>query len=205
MVQEKVQGLLSVPGQVALQAVGGKVVPDNVPDPLLILHQQHPLLRAVAQSAVDDLSALALGVHVAQLGIAPELATHPGHQLLGMEGLGDVVVRPHGQAEHLVRVLALGAEHNNGQVALFPDFHHRRKPVQLWHHHVDDDQPQGGVYRLLQRLHAIVGLEHLIALFFQQDGDGTDDFGIVIHHQNTLVHTNPSYGRYLTSPFCQRA
>ena len=69
----------------------------------------------------------------------------------------------------------------------------------------DGRDPASLPVRLLQRLHAVVGLEHLIALFFQQDGDGTDDFGIVIHHQNTLVHTNPSYGRYLTSPFCQRA
>ena len=171
----------------------------------LPVHQQHPLLRLVAQPAVDDLPALALGVHVPQLGVPPQLAAHPGHQLLGVEGLGHIVVRPHGQAQHLVGVLALGGQDDDGQVALLPDLHHRRQPVQLGHHHVDEDQAQGRVQGAVQGLHAVVGLENPVALLLQQNGDGLDDLLVVIHHQNTLVHTNPSYGRYLTSSFCQRA
>ena len=47
---------------------------------------------------------------------------------------------------------------------LFPDAHHRRQPVQPGHHHVHEDQPQVGIDRPVQRLHAVVGPEDPVPL-----------------------------------------
>ena len=122
------------------------------------------------------------------------MAAYPGHQLLGVEGLGDVVVRPHGQAQDFVGVLPLGAEDQDGQVALLPDLEHGGQPVQLGHHHIHQDEPQRRVHSQLQGLEAVVGLQHPVALLFQQNGDGTDDLGVVVHHKNGFIHIDPSMG-----------
>ena len=55
-------------------------------------------LRVIGEPAVDQKTCPGLGVDVPQLGVPAQLAADPGRQLLGVEGLGDVVVRPHGQA-----------------------------------------------------------------------------------------------------------
>ena len=102
-------------------------------------------------------------------------------------------------------VKSLGREKNDRNVALLAQLPQHLIAVQLGHHHVDDNEPQRGIQGAVQGLHAVVGLENPVALLLQQNGDGLDDLLVVIHHQNTLVHTNPSYGRYLTSSFCQRA
>ena len=46
---------------------------------------------------------------------ASQHGADPRQQLAGVEGLGEVVVRSHFEADHLVHVLALGREHDDGQ------------------------------------------------------------------------------------------
>ena len=152
------------------------------------VRQKLAALRVVGEAAVDQLSLAGLGVDVSQLGVPPELAADPGRQLLGVEGLGDVVIRPHGQSQDLVGVLAFGRQHDHRQIPLLPDPHQSGQTVQLRHHHIQHDQ----VHRLRQcqihGLQAVGCLQAPVALPLQCDGDGTGDLGVIVHHQNALVH-----------------
>ena len=127
-------------------------------------------------------------VDVPQARVPPQVAAHPRHQLLRIEGLGDVVVRTHRESEHLVGVLALGAEHDDRQVAPLPQLHHRRQPVEPRHHHVDDHQPHRTVHRLFERLHPVVRPQHAVALLFEQQRDRLHDLPVVVDHQHAFVH-----------------
>ena len=55
------------------------------------LHLLVVVVDGQAAALVDLLPRLLL-VHVAQLGVAADVGLDPGHQLQGIEGLGDVVV-----------------------------------------------------------------------------------------------------------------
>ena len=50
VVPQQLQGLLAIPGQVTLQAVGGEIVPDNVPHVPLVLHHQNAVHRLLPLS-----------------------------------------------------------------------------------------------------------------------------------------------------------
>ena len=41
VIPQQIQCLLAIPGQIAVQTVGGKVIPDNIPDACLILDDQN--------------------------------------------------------------------------------------------------------------------------------------------------------------------
>ena len=56
----------------------------------------------------------------AQGGVPPQLALYPGDDLQGVEGLGDVVVRPDVQAQDLVGVLAFNFIILNSFLMIFP-------------------------------------------------------------------------------------
>ena len=60
-------------------------------------------------------AAAALLRAAAQLGIPAQLGTHPRQYLHRHKGLGDIVVRPHVQPQHLVLRLGLGGEQNDGR------------------------------------------------------------------------------------------
>ena len=147
---------------------------------------EHTGGRIVGQPPAGD-GPVRGGVHVPQAGVPAKLAAYTGRQLLHAEGLGDVVVRPHAQAQHLVALLALGGQHDHRQVAPLPDAQHGGQPVQPGHHHVHEDQPQVGVQRLVQRLHAVVGPKDPPALLLQGGGDGPYDLTVVVHYQYGLL------------------
>ena len=179
------------PAQIAHQEIHNLEFRGGEAHALPICPEDH-LLEGVAQPAGTDILCPGRGVDVPQQGVPPQMAAHPGRQLLGVEGLGHIVVRPHGEPQDLVRVLALGRQDNDGQIPLLPDFEHGGQPVQFGHHHIHDDEPQIGSQGQIQGLHAVVGPENPVALLFQHNGDGPDDFGVVVHHKHAFVHRAPS-------------
>ena len=95
----------------------------------LIVHDD----RAVAQSTVPLLRRNL----APQGGVPPQLALHPGQHLDGVEGLGDIVVRADVQPQHLIAVLALGGEQDDGDVAAgLPQPGGGPDAVQLGHHDI---------------------------------------------------------------------
>ena len=68
--------------------------------------------------------------------VPPQLGFHPGHQLQGEEGLGDVVVRPQGQAVDFVQLLPFGGEHDHRVLVPFPDAPAQLKAADFRQHHV---------------------------------------------------------------------
>ena len=96
-----------------------------------------------------------------------EQGPDPGLQLQDVEGLYQVIVRPGLKAHELVGVLALGRQHDDGHVGELPDAHAGLQPVQLRHHHVQDDEVEAAVPGQLHGGGAVVGAVHLIALVLQ--------------------------------------
>ena len=140
---------------------------------------------AVAQQAL--LVGLAL---TPQGGVPPQLALHPGQHLNGIERLGDIVVRADVQPQHLVRILTLGGEQDDGDIPLLPELGGGPDAVQLRHHHVHEDQVNvpaaHGGYRLLP----IIGLHRLVALTGQIDFQRRNNVPVVVTDQNG-VHGQP--------------
>ena len=124
----------------------------------------------------------------AQAGVAPELALDPCDDLDGIEGLGDVVVRPDVQPQDFVAVLALGGEQDDGHVAALPQLGRGADAVQAGHHHVQQDQIHRLALRQAQALQPVVGLHGGIALAGQVDVQGRDDVLVVVADQDG-IHT----------------
>ena len=128
----------------------------------------------VQTDAADDQRA---GPHLpaAQLQIPPQLGAHPRQHLHWIEGLGDVVVRAHVQAQHLVGVLTLGGQQDHGDVAGLSQLGHSGQAVHDRHHDVHEDQvhvlPGGHGQGFL----AVIGGQHPVALgleiYFQRGDD----------------------------------
>ncbi len=125
---------------------------------------------------------LLLGYH---LLAAAEVGPHPGQQLPDLEGLGDIVVRPHLQTDHHVDGVVLGGEHDHGDLGpvgpQLPADIHATDAGQV---EVEEDQVG---FRLLQHLHAF-----LAGLCFNQvevltDARHPNDFAgrrVVLDHQD---------------------
>ena len=121
--------------------------------------------------------------------VPPQLGLHPGHQLQGPEGLGEVVVRPQGEAGDLVRLPVPGGEHDDGIVLpLVPNAPAQLVPVHAGEHQVQDGQVQGCAPDAGQGLPGRVALAHLIALVFQVHLHQVGDLLLVVHHQNPVRH-----------------
>ena len=142
-------------------------------------------------AAADEQAAFDLAA--AELQIAPQLALDPREQLHGVEGLGDVVVRADVEAEHLVGVLALGRQQDDGHVALPPDRGERRNAVHLGHHHVQQHELHVLAGEEVQRLCAGAGGEGAVALGLEIDFQRGDDVLLVVADQNGLhtLHLTP--------------
>src|SRR5215203_2843213 len=72
----------------------------------------------------------------------PEDGLDPGEQLLGVEGLGDVVVGPELEPDHLVYGLALGREQHHGNVTVLPHLLQYLEPAHPRQHDVENHEIQ---------------------------------------------------------------
>ncbi|MNL31347.1 hypothetical protein D3C87_1531310 [compost metagenome] len=138
------------------------------------------------QVAVLEDLALALGV--AGLAAAQQ-GLDAGDQLAEAEGLDQVVVGADLEADDAVDLLALGGEHDDGDVVLLAaqkaaDL----EAAQLGQHEVQNDQVGLRELDLLEGLLPIVGLYDLVALLHESELDGLDDHLFVVDKQNLLGH-----------------
>src|SRR5215212_2802266 len=100
----------------------------------------------------------------AQDGLDPRL------ELLGVEGLGYVVVRPELEAHHLVYRLALGRQQHHRDVALLPHLLQDLEPAHPRQHDVEHDEVQRFPPEYPERLHPVLRRQHPISLRRQHDG-----------------------------------
>ena len=126
-----------------------------------------------------------------QLEVPPQLAADPGSHLHRVEGLGDVVVRPHVEAQDLIRVLALGSQQDHRHVTHLPELCQSGNPVHLRHHNVQQHQmdvlPLQGIQSLLTR----VGLQQMVVRIGQVDFQRVDDVLFIVADQD-VIHGAPS-------------
>src|SRR5215212_5244414 len=100
----------------------------------------------------------------AQDGLDPRL------ELLGVEGLGYVVVRPQLQSHHLVYRLALGRQQHHRDVALLPHLLQDLESAHPRQHDVQHDEVQRFPPEYPERLHPVLRRQHPISLRRQHDG-----------------------------------
>ena len=123
----------------------------------------------------------------AELHVAPQLGSYAGAELDRIEGLRDVVVRPDVEPEHLVGVLALGREQDDGDVALLAQLRRGGDAVERGHHHVHEHQMDLFAPQQLQRLAPVEGREGRVALGLEVYFQRRDDVPFVVADQN-VVH-----------------
>ena len=100
----------------------------------------------------------------AELHVAAQLALDTCEHLNGVERLGDVVVRTDVQPEHLVGVLALGGQQNDGHVAFFPQTQHSLNSVKLRHHNIKQDKVNVLPFNAVDGLKSVKCLKHPVPI-----------------------------------------
>src|SRR5207245_7643156 len=148
-----------------------------------------PLPPDLAAVQVDDQAGelearlgLLLGYH---LLAAAEVGPHPGQELSHLEGLGDIVVRPHFEAHDHVDGVVLGGEHDHGHLGpvgpQLPAHIHATDAGQV---EVEQDQVR---FRLLQHLHAFLAGLRFNQVEVLTDARHPNDFAgrrVVLNHQD---------------------
>jgi hypothetical protein len=112
---------------------------------------------------------------------------HPGHQLPGREGLGDVVVGAHLEAEDLVALLGAPGHHDDRDAArlgvlLQPaaDF----PAVEVGHHDVQQDEVGPGLAGLLDGIGAATGHQDVVPFLVEVIADQLGDVPFVLDHEH---------------------
>ena len=117
-------------------------------------------------------------------------SAHPGLQLLQLEGLGQIVVRPQIQPGHLVRELRPGGEDQHPQLRpLPPDAAQQLQPLQARQVQIQDHQVIGLHKQPLVGVRAVIAAVHCIFFQLQILRDPVAQEALVLHHQNPhLLH-----------------
>ena len=115
---------------------------------------------------------------------AAEERAHPRQQLARAERLGEVVVRPHFQADDAVGLLAHGGQHQDRDVRAFADLAAELEAVLAGEHDVEDDEvdvvPRERHVHLAPVADALDG----IAVLLEEMRDEIADLAIVVDDQD---------------------
>jgi hypothetical protein len=109
-------------------------------------------------------------------------------ELARMEGLRNVIVGAHLEADDAVHILAARREHEHGDAALGAQLAAKREPVDARHHEVEHDEVHGA---LLDRAHELAPVrEHgrAKAVLLEVLRDERADLGVVVDDQDVLQH-----------------
>ena len=130
---------------------------------------------------------------LAPAALPPEPPQHgldPGEQLLGVEGLGDVVVSTELEPHHLVHGLALGREQHHRDVALLPHLLQYLEPAHARQHDVQDHEVEVLAVESPQGLRPVLRRDHPVALRLQHDGGHLQKRRVVVDQQYNLVQAS---------------
>ena len=126
-------------------------------------------------------------VGLASLGPASGPAEHgldPGEQLLPAERLGDVVVGARLEAAHLLQLGRPGGQHRHRHVGKVADALERLPTIQLGHRDVQEDGVRRRRVERPQRILAVGGLGHLVALTLQELANEAADVRVVVDNEH---------------------
>ena len=117
---------------------------------------------------------------------AAQQGAHAGDELAGREGLDEVVVGAELEADDAVLDLALGGEHDDGDVGGLADGAAHALAGELGEHEVEDDQIEAVLLELLDRALAVAHAAHDVALALEVGRDGVAD-GLLVFDQEDLL------------------
>ena len=164
-----------------LQLLGGRIHP-------LAVHQQLVGVQ-VDDQLIKDQALLGLLL----LAEAAEHRVDAGQYLFHLEGLGDVVVRPHLQAGDLVLQLTLGGEHDDGHLGAFPDLFADGPAVHAGEHDVQQHQLGLELLKFLQTHQPVSRRLAVHALLFQIEPEQVGNIFIVLYDQYLPGHTRTPF------------
>ena len=124
--------------------------------------------------------------------IPSEHGLNPGHQLLGIKGLDDVVVRAQLKAENLIKDFALGGQHDDRRVGLGADLSADLIAVDARQHQIQQNQLGLEGIEDLQGLLAVIYNHGLIAFFGQIQRNQLCNIIIVVDDENFLFRYHSS-------------
>ena len=158
-------------------------------------------LGLIVQDNPTDHQLAGLLLQAAQCGIPAQLGADPGKDLDGVEGLGDVVVRPHIEPQHLVGILALGSQQDDGYVAFLPQLGGGGDAVHLRHHDIHEDEMELVLVGDLQSLTPRICLKECVAFRGEIDFQSGDNVPLIVADQN-ICHIGllPPFRRILSYP-----
>ena len=134
------------------------------------------------------------GIRLALRAAPVEHVLDAGQQLLVVVGLGQVVVRPALQPPDLVADLALGRDHDHGDLRgreLRPQMVADLESVHVRHHEVQQDQVGQFGTGHLHGLTTVGGGERLVSPLLQQEGEDPPDVWLVVDDEDAFFHGNP--------------
>jgi hypothetical protein len=121
-------------------------------------------------------------------GLPAQPGPDAGHQLLGREGLGDVVVGPGLEPEDDVHGVGLGRQHHDGHAGLQPQLTADLEPVLARQHEVEQDQVGLGLVEGGDGLVAGADEHRLEALLTQDDPEHLAQRRVVVDDQYPALH-----------------
>ncbi len=133
------------------------------------------------------------GLHPSRVGVRSGLdpaqeGPDAGRELLGHEGLGDVVVGPGLEARDDVVAVGAGGDHDDRHPAVVPDPAAHREAVEAGQVEVEEHDVRVVAVHGLESLLAVRGLGDVVPLVLQREAQGPPDPGIVLDEQHTLGH-----------------
>ena len=123
----------------------------------------------------------------------PQHGAQPEQQLLGQEGLCDVVVRPEAQPAEPVRVLVPGGEEQHRHVPALAQLPEQGEPVPVREVHVQQHRVRVPDAEPLHGLRAGEGGVRLIPRLGQDLPNHVLQCVFVVHDQNAIGHTGPPF------------
>ena len=134
-------------------------------------------------------------------GCPPQQRLDARHQLLHVERLGDVIIRPQLQADDLVDDFAARREQQDGRSkSRRTDVATKVQPIPARKHDVKNDQIEGQRRGFLVSLLPIGDKIHLIAVFAQAIAQCHAQRFFVFYQQNVFLHSCATRSAAFSAP-----
>ena len=146
-------------------------------------------------------AAAGLSLFLSQLICSAQDCYHSGHQNLGTEGLGNILVHSQLKSLQFVSLISAGCQHDDRYFGVHPDLPAHLPSVHLRHHHIQNDQCDIFFFiKNIQCLLTITGFQYIKIALHQEIPDQLAHSALIIYYQYfQSVHTpSPSYLEIVT-------